>query len=252
MKSLFNEKPLLTVMVQTPEADAAIDTIRKAIPSGAEAFGLQTCRLKPEYCNEDTYRRIFAETRERPVYVTNYRYGYNTETGDDVLAEGLLTLARSGASLVDVMGDLYDRHPEELTTDPVAVDKQKKLIDQIHDAGAQVLMSSHVYHFIPAERVLEMALTQQERGVDVVKIVTGADSMEQQIENLKITNMLKQELKVPFLFLSAGQSRLHRLVGPALGSCMYLCVYEHDELSTKAQPLLAHAKAVRDNIIIEG
>lgn len=250
MKSLFNEKPLLTVMVQTPEAEAAIDTIRKAIPAGAEAFGLQTCRLKPEYCNEDTYRRIFAETRERPVYVTNYRYGYNTETGDDVLAEGLLTLARSGASLVDVMGDLYDRHPEELTTDPVAVDKQKKLIDQIHEAGAKVLMSSHVYHFIPAERVLEMALAQQDRGVDVVKIVTGADSMEQQIENLRITNMLKQELKVPFLFLSAGQSRLHRLVGPSLGSCMYLCVYEHDELSTKAQPLLADAKAVRDSLFI--
>ena len=252
MKNILNEKPLLTVMVQTPEADKAIDTIRKAIPAGAEAFGLQTCKLKPEYCNEYTYRRIFAAAEGRPVYVTSYRAGYQKELSDDTLADKLLLLAHSGASLVDVMGDLFDRRPEELTIEPDAVDRQKKLIDQIHDAGAQVLMSSHLYHFAPAERVLEIALAQQARGVDVVKIVTGAESMEQQIENLKITTMLKQELKVPFLFLSAGQSRLHRLVGPVLGSCMYLCVYEHDELSTKVQPLLVHAKSARDTIRSEG
>ena len=252
MKSLLNEKPLLTVMIQTPEAEAAMATMRKAISSGAEAFGLQTCRLKPEYRNETTYRHIFSAAEGRPVYVTSYRAGYQKEFSDDVLANEMLTLARSGASLVDVMGDLFDRHPEELTVNPTAVDRQKKLIDQIHEAGSQVLMSSHLYHFAPADRVLEIALAQQERGVDVVKIVTGADCLEQQLENMKITAMLKQELNTPFLFLSAGQSRLHRLVGPALGSCMYLCVYEHDELSTKAQPLLAHAKAARDTIMFEG
>ncbi len=32
-----------------------------------------------------------------------------------------------------------------------------------------------------------------------------------------------------------------------LGCSMYLCVYEHDELSTRAQPVLAHIKAVRDH-----
>lgn len=251
MKRLLIDKPLLTVMVQTPEADTAIDMIQKAIPAGAEAFGLQTCRLKPEYCNEETYRRIFAAADGRPVYVTSYRAGYQKELSDDALAEKMLLLASSGATLVDVMGDLFDRHPEELTVDPTAVNKQKKLIDQIHAAGSQVLMSSHLYHFVPAERVLDIAMEQQARGADVVKIVTGADSMEQQLENLRITSMLKQKLKTPFLFLSVGQSRIHRLVGPAFGSCMYLCVYEHDELSTKAQPLLVHAKAVRESIIFE-
>ena len=249
MQIFTNEKPLTTVMIQTPEVDSAIKTIHCAIPAGAEAFGLQTCRLKPEYCNESVYRRIFAETGGRPVYVTNYRTGYNANTSDEVLADGLMTLAKSGASLVDVMGDLFDRHPEELTVDQKAVDKQKKEIDQIHETGSQVLMSSHVYHYIPAERVLEIAVAQQERGADVVKIVTGADSMEQQIDNLRITAMLKKELKVPFLFLSTGLSRIHRMVGPSLGSCMYLCVYEHDELSTKAQPLLSHVNAIRDILL---
>ena len=99
MKSLLNEKPLLTVMIQTPEAEAAMATMRKAISSGAEAFGLQTCRLKPEYRNETTYRHIFSAAEGRPVYVTSYRAGYQKEFSDDVLANEMLTLARSGASL---------------------------------------------------------------------------------------------------------------------------------------------------------
>ena len=95
MKSLLNEKPLLTVMIQTPEAEAAMDTMRKAISSGAEAFGLQTCRLKPEYCNEDTYRRIFSAAEGRPVYVTSYRAGYQKEQSDDALAEKMLLIRKN-------------------------------------------------------------------------------------------------------------------------------------------------------------
>jgi hypothetical protein len=33
--------------------------------------------------------------------------------------------------------------------------------------------------------------------------------MEQQIENLRITDLLKRELEVPFLFLSGGECSLH-------------------------------------------
>ena len=58
-----------------------------------------------------------------------------------------------------------------------------------------------VLHFLPADEVLEIALSQQERGADIVKIVTGASSMDEQLENLRITHLLKKELKVPFLFL---------------------------------------------------
>ena len=90
-------------------------------------------------------------------------------------------------------------------------------------------------------------MEQQKRGADIVKIVTGANCMEQQIENLRITELLKRELKVPFLFLSVGECSLHRRIGPMLGSCMWLCVQEYDELSTPAQPLLHKVKAIREN-----
>ena len=146
------------------------------------------------------------------------------------------------------MGDLFCRHPEELTDDAEAIEKQMKLIEKIHEAGAEVLMSSHILKFTPAERVLEVALEQKRRGADIIKIVTGAESMEQQIENLRITQLLKQELGAPFLFLSGGECSLHRRLGMKLGCCMALCVYEHDHLSTPMQPLLSTMKTIRDSI----
>lgn len=245
------EKPLLTVMIQTDIPERATEIIQKSLRSGADAFGLQVCRLKPEYRNESAYREIFAQMQGKPVYVTNYRLGFNEGKDDETLALELLELAKSGASLCDVMGDYYDQQPDQVAVDPCAIEKQKVLIKELHKSGAKVLISSHVCKFIPAERVLEIALQQQACGADIVKIVTGADTMEEQIENLRITWMLKEKLDVPFLFVTGGMSSIHRRIGPMLGCCMYLCVYEHDEMSTPMQPLLRDAKLLRDALGFE-
>lgn len=248
-KSFINQhKSLLTVMLQCETPEIAIGRIRNANCLGAEAYGLQVESLKQEYHNPDTYKRIFAEMKNRPCYVTNYRMANNSGKTDEELAEGLMTLAENGATLIDVMGDLFCKHPEELTDDAASIKKQIELIDAIHQNGAEVLISSHLYKFAPAERVLEIAFEQKRRGADIIKIVTAANTMEQQIENLRITNLLKQELGAPFLFLSSGKCSIHRRLGIKLGCCMSLCVYEHDARSTSSQPLLSTMKLVRDII----
>ena len=244
---LTYEKPLITCMVQaeTPERIKELITLS----DGAEAFGMQFCRLMPEYRKKEVYRELFEYTKA-PTYVTNYRYGYNEGKSDEELAEGLFTLAECGATLCDVMGDMFDKQDDELARDDEAIKKQMELINELHKKGAEVLMSSHVFKFIPAERVLEIALEHKRRGADICKIVTGADTMEEQIENLRIIDMLKQKLDIPFLFLSVGESHLLRRVGALLGNCMTLCVYEHDALATKAQPLLKDVKLLRKTIEI--
>ena len=248
-KSFLNhDTPLLTVMLQCGTPEVAIGRIRNANMLGADAYGLQVEALKSEYHTPDTYKRMFAEMKGRPSYVTNYRGANNVGKTDEELAEGLITLANSGATLCDVMGDLFCKHPEELTDNEEAVQKQIQLIEQLHEAGAEVLMSSHILKFTPAEKVLAVALEQKRRGADIIKIVTGADTMEQQLENLRITDLLKRELGAPFLFLSGGECSLHRRLGIKLGCCMALCVYEHDALSTPMQPLLRVMKTVRDEI----
>jgi 3-dehydroquinate dehydratase len=199
-----------------------------------------------EYRTPETYRRLFDAAGSLPVYVTNYRDRENEGKDDDTLGRELIELAECGATLCDVMGDMFCVHEDQLTMDETAVKKQMKLIEDIHKAGAEVLMSSHVMRFISTERVLEIAFEQQRRGADICKIVVGAENMEQQLENLRIATLLKEKLSIPFLFLSGGETRILRRFGGELGCCMYLCVHEYDNLATEAQPLISCVKEIRD------
>ena len=240
------DAPPLVCMVQADNHERIKELIALSIPEGAEAFGMQFCRMKAEYRNKETYKELFELASPYPVYVTNYRDGENKGKSDEVLASELLELAECGATLCDVMGDIFDRTEGELTVNEEAIKKQMKLIDELHGKGAEVLMSSHVLKYTPAERVLEIALEHQRRGADICKIVTRADNMEQQIENLRIINLLKENLSIPFLFLCGGECRILRRIGAKVGSCMTLCVYEHDALATPAQPLLKDVKIIRE------
>lgn len=241
------DRATITTMVQADNPDRIKELIDKSLPLGAEAFGMQFERLRSEFRNKETYNQLFSYT-DKPIYVTNYRDGLNEGKSDEMLADELIELAQCGATLCDVMGDYFDRHPDEVAVDEAAIKKQMELIDKLHEKGAEVLMSSHVYKYTPAERVLEIALEHQSRGADICKIVTGADTMEQQIENLRIINLLKEKLNIPFLFLCGGECRILRRIGGEIGCCMYLTVYEYDEFATPVQPLLKNVKAIRDNI----
>lgn len=240
MKKTFlnHENPLLTVMLQCKNPDVATARIEKALAGGADAFGLQIESLLPEYHNEETYRALFDAMGDKPCYVTNYRTVENLGKDDETLAREMLGIAKCGATLCDVMGDMFSRHPDELTDDPEAIRKQMEYIDALHEIGAEVLMSSHLTRFLTGEEVLRMALEQKRRGADFIKIVTFANDINEQLENLRTTALLKKELGAPFLFLAGGECSIHRRLGINIGCSMALCVYEHDEFSTPVQPLL--------------
>ncbi len=249
-----SERAIVTCMVQADNPDRIRELVEHASAEGAEAFGMQFCRMKAEYRSEKTYKELFSLAGSLPVYVTNYRTMENAQKSDDTLAEELVELAECGATLCDVMGDMFDRPEGEPTIvggptkNEEAINKQMKLVEELHARGAEVLMSSHLMKFTPAEEVLEIAKEYERRGADIAKIVVAADTMEEQIENLRILNLLKENLKISFLFLSGGESRLLRLIGGNVGNCMSLCIYERDDFATKAQPLLRDMLLVRDGI----
>lgn len=246
MKASFlgHEKPLLTAMIQAATPERAIELMQLSHADGCDAFGVQPCHIPLEQRTFDTYRRIYDTAQGKPIYITNYRGHTNSGRADEDLADEMLLMVKAGATLCDVMGDYYCPTPGELTEDPAAIEKQKKLVDRIHAAGAEVLMSSHVLKYTPAERVVEIALAQQARGADIAKIVTFANNEAEEMENLRITTLLKQELKIPFLYLSGGECHLHRRLGGILGNCMVLCVQQYDELATPAQPLLTKMQGI--------
>ena len=138
MKSfLGKDKATITVMVQAKTPDRIKELMDKSVPEGAEAFGMQFEQLLPEYRNADTYKELFSYS-DKPTYVTNYRSGKNSGKTDETLAEELLCLAESGATLCDVMGDYFDRQQGEFTTNEEAVKKQMELINKLHEKGAEV------------------------------------------------------------------------------------------------------------------
>ena len=249
MKKTFLKynKPTLTVMVQADNPQRIKELMDKSVLEGGEAFGMQFERMNPEYRTKKVYKELFSYSG-KPTYVTNYRHTQNEGKSDDILAEELIELAECGATLCDVVGDLFDKQPDEMAINKDAIKKQMDLIDTLHQKGAEVLMSTHIFKYTPAQRILEIALEHQRRGADISKIVAGAETMEEQLENLKIINLLKQNLKIPFLFLAGGECKILRRIGGEIGSCMSLCVYEYDNFSTPTQPLLKNVKAIRDNM----
>lgn len=246
--------PLITGMIQKDNPDSIRFAIKNSIYDGADCLGIQLECLKKEHKSEENYKKIFAACSRHPIYITNYRGTENSGLSDERLADELLKALSCGATLGDVPASWFDSESGmgiglELSMKQSVIDKQMRLIDKIHQMGKEVLMSSHVLKFASLETVLEIAYEQQRRGADIVKIVTAANSDEEQMENLRITMLLKKELKVPFLFLSGGtHSKIHRMIGPQLGCVSYLAVREHDERAIPTQPTIKAAKAVRDNL----
>ena len=67
--------------------------------------------------------------------MTNYRLGENEGKSDEILSDELLELADCGATLCDVMGDMFDKQPDEVAVSKKAIEKQMKLIDDLHKKG---------------------------------------------------------------------------------------------------------------------
>ncbi|MEE1161321.1 MAG: type I 3-dehydroquinate dehydratase [Acutalibacteraceae bacterium] len=240
---LQKNRPTLTAMLKSGTTEGILSEIEAMLGQGTDAFGFQIEQMKPEERRAENYKKIFSAMRGKPAYVTNYIRGNSVPHTDEELTEELYVAVECGAKLIDVRCDLFDRQPDEYTFNETAIARQKKIIEKLHAMGAEVLMSTHIFHFVPSEEVLKIALSQQERGVDIVKIVTMANSEEELMDNLKTTVTLKEKLSVPSLFLCNGtHCKKHRILGPVLGSDMFLAV--ENSRTEDNQPTLKRAKEI--------
>lgn len=247
---LTYEKPLLCAMIQCVTPDECIDKIKRSIAKGADALGVQLCKIERKYRTREEIKRIFAACEGKPIYITSYRGGKSEGMTDDECAELLLLGAECGATLMDVFGDMFDRSPYyELAEKPEAVEKQKALISKIHALGGEVLISSHTLKDISADECLMIAKKQIERGADVVKIVNRVEDKAGAFKQFEAIKKILENTDKRLLLLCSGEGKIVRYLGPSFGVCMYLCVESHGELDTPEQPTLDAIKPVRDNLI---
>ncbi|MFA6294373.1 MAG: type I 3-dehydroquinate dehydratase [Victivallales bacterium] len=250
MKFSFLNKPypVITGIFAGQTPAELIAEARHSEFEGAQGVAIDLADFKPEFRNHDALKSVI-DAVNLPFMFFFYRSDKWNNSDDDARQELLLTAADAGAAMIDVMGDLYDPSPMEITHNPKAIDKQKRLIDQIHAKGAEVVISSHMQCPRTTEQVVEHLREVELRGADVVKIVTAVNTADELAEAFRTTMTLKRELKTPFIHLCNGKfSRLHRFMGPALGVSIFFAVPRYEPRYGMHQPTIRAMKAVLDNI----
>jgi len=234
------------ILDETPED--LITESKNAKSDGAQGVVIFLSRLKPEFRKQKFLKNI-VDSVNLPVMVCFYRQDKWRGTSDDARAELLLAAADVGASMIDVMGDLYDPSPMEITHNQKAIDKQKRLIDKIHTKGVDVVISSHMACSRTTEQVVEHMHELESRGPDVVKIVTGVNTEDELAEAFRTTITLKRELKKPFIHLCTGKfSRPHRFICPVLGVSIVFAVCHHSGMyKGMPQPTIKAMRAFLEN-----
>ncbi len=251
MKASFlnHDKPLITAMILCETPEECITKIKASIEDGADAIGIQLCKLKLEYRTREILTEIFAACEDKPIYVTSYHENSSADFTDEQCVEYLLLALDCGATLCDVEGDLYCRKQKyQLAMDEEAVKKQKALIDEIHRRGGEVLMSCHTNISTTLEESLMIAREQEARGADVLKIVCVAHEAEEIPKYIEAIQKIRAMTDKKLLFLVSGKGQIVRYIGPSFGVCMYLALHERGALDNKWQPMIKNIKPIRDNM----
>lgn len=251
---LHSDRPILTVMIQANTPERAIELIEKANAVGTDAFGIQIDKLLPEYRSPEIYTRLLRAAGNKAIYVTNYpHWNVQENITDAICVEQMRELMLCGGTMADIPMDLFDMREDQVSKDSGAVKKQKALANDFHKMRKEILFSTHTGSFLPPQAVLSLAREEHARGADIAKIVTLSEDDTQLRQNLKAALLLKEKLQKKFLFLTSGAyCTLHRRVGPALGSALFLTVVEYDALATPAQPLLTTARRLLTDCGFEG
>ena len=168
--------PLFGISDEHSTPENLMKGIREFAAAGAHGVFLRLDKLEKQYWTPECFREIFSASRRLEIYAGFYRDPKTADLTDEERAEYLVMAAEAGADIVDVLGDFFDRQPDELTMDPEAVSKQKALIERLKKTGTTVLMSSHVQKPRKTEDALTYFYAHHERGADISKAVFACDS----------------------------------------------------------------------------
>lgn len=238
---LKSDRPIITGMLKSKDKNGILAEIQRIRADGAEAYGFQIDILEDEFKQPHHLKEIFDAMSDKPIYCTNYMRENTTKNISwSTLKDQLLTAVDLGATLIDIPGDMFDSSDMELSMNKQAIEEQTRLIDEIHRRGGEVLMSSHVLRYVPKEVALTIAEQHKARGADISKIVTEANNISELNHNFEIESLLESCLGIKHLFLCNGtHCKKHRLLGPLLGSCLFLAT--ENAQTGQNQPTVAEA-----------
>ena len=166
----------------------------------------------------------------------------------------LLKALQAGMSAVDIQGYTFDvnskrqyigkdeysftkNNPYEIVTDKKIIQKQKELIDRVHDLGKEVVISTHPYIPMNGNQIEDLVCFLAERNPDVIKLVTRCLTEEHLTEAFATMRRLKGlKLRQKISFHCCDElGKTTRLINPLLGSYMCFCTRAADGNRNKEQ-----------------
>ncbi len=260
------QSPVLAGVVRETTTRAAIAQIKNCLYDGAEMIDLHLSCLEDHSTKE---LKKIVDSTELPILALNYNSTFLWESAsfsEEERVASFLRAVEAGAAGVDIQGYTFDRpsrkefhgedkysftkgKPREVVTDESVIAEQCRLIEKIHQMGAEVLLSCHPGIYMDAEQVVELALFLEKRNPDVIKLVTMVEDEMQMLESFKAMLLLKKEVKTPVTYHAGGKAGvLTRLLNPVLGGHMAFCVDRFTPGSTMEQVDLRTAGEIIRNL----
>ena len=258
--------PALAGVVKEKSIRGAIAEIKNCTYDGADMIDLHLSCL--ESTDVESLKKIISSSK-LPILVLNYNSTYeSTDAGfsEEERVASFLRATEAGAAGIDMQGytfhlpskkgfcgeDKYSftkGNPREIVTDQAIISKQCELIERVHSMGAEVLLSCHPGIPMTCDQVVELALFLEQRGPDIIKIVTKAENEDDLAESIRAMLTLKKEIKTPVSYHAAGKAGiLSRIINPLLGSQIAFCVDRYTEASVMEQIDLRTAATVVQNV----
>ena len=262
------------VLLDDTTPEGVVRAMKLAEYEGADAFDLELQGLDPEHRTPQALKSVF-DCATKPIFTVYRRYTLRgaafvaNASDEEARMRAQLDLIDLGSIGFDMELDTFDPQPKlhrwtdegrraaydratppsEISTDPRAVERQMRLIDEAHRRGGEVMASSHAMTRLTPEAALQIGRTAEERGADAVKIVSFCANYEDVLEALAASVLLKRELRIPFVVMAHGEyGKLVRPLAPLFGSMLVFARQDYKVGSFLDQPPVRAMRAMLDNV----
>ncbi len=264
-------RPFICTSVVEEGLERTIRTIKTAEYQGATAFEIHLPLL--DYPGEAELERLATATAF-PIYATCRRGTFYELLGaenvvhlsDDERTDRLVAAVEAGLDGIDVELDTFDAtpgpdsfteeaiaayasdpdaEPAEISDDPAAIDAQRDVVERVHAAGGDVILSAHTYTHLTPPETIAIAERMTDRGADLCKIVGVDRTLEEGLETLEAHLALNRADVAPYALMAIGDvSRIVRPLAPMFGSAWVFAQPELVPGGFHSWPLVENAREV--------
>lgn len=279
MKFTELSRPFIIGVITDGDVDSCIRTIKLGEYDGADGFQLELQGFKEFPPTKEQMKDIICSTN-KPVWTTNRRpkkgvpVHPNRLVSEDKRMQLQLDALGAGAACIDMELDTFDHwvlwdesrrksewpmlkdipvdpkdFPQECCFQGAAIEKQRKIIDRVHEVGGEVLMSCHVRVRTTQAGSLRIGREMEARGADIAKIVVWNDDFYDLCDTLRDNVYLKEKMEIPFKLMSQGEpSKLGRAIFAMFGSAWAFCLHDLSPGGFHYRPLISTVKYIMQHV----